>query len=749
MYRTHRVQRKSRLPLLTALVVVGAFAGVQVATRDQHPEAAAGTGRPRPILVTSPASGRSSDTGQMTLSDALIAARRDPGDNVIHFDPAMFATREPVLVLTEPIVIDDGSGGRDRIDGSLPDGQITLDASACHDAGVVVSGTAEFTMAGLILSGGRVRGILATQGARLNLENVTIRDSAGPGLALFGEAGARVQGGRVSGNRTHGIELRERAAAALDGVRLEQNGQSSVAAFDQATLSAANCHMSGAGDWNVVLSQEAQAALTTCTLSQAAFASADAGGSTRLRLAGCTIEDGRRVGIFATGRAAVDVSGTRLRRHASRCVELQDEAVATIEASAMEFAGEHGMALFARSSVYATQVRFAGNGSHGAWLGQQARARFDRCIFSGNGHSGIACPDACDGGQVRVDRCSFTGNRMRPISRGPLHISPLVPTPIRIEGAQVTCMTEPNAIVELYLDRAGEAARYFRSLTADDVGRFTVDCRDVPPGHVMTASATSNESTSEFNVVAAADNDDVLKALLGNTGPLSDGGGEVETEALLRRWECDTRLVFNLVNPPSPAVERYVRFLVDRINDWTGACLNTELAIGRMRQPPGKAVLLPIRYVPADSPKLVGRGGATLMKWDAGGSFRPPMEVVLALGRDPRQTCPRVLAHEVGHTLGLCHVRAGLLSRMQGIVAPPTNGPYVNDFSPMMTYYDVLALQILHDRRNGGRLTLQQLVERGSLGVSRQKAPEHSTVSRSLFGPDAKPPPTVTPASRR
>jgi hypothetical protein len=52
---------------------------------------------------------------------------------------------------------------------------------------------------------------------------------------------------------------------------------------------------------------------------------------------------------------------------------------------------------------------------------------------------------------------------------------------------------------------------------------------------------------------------------------------------------------------------------------------------------------------------------------------------------------------------------------MQGS-APPGAG-YVNDFSPMMTYYDVLALQALHDPRNTGALSLRQLVH-ASAGTS-------------------------------
>jgi hypothetical protein len=748
MYEPIRLRRRNRTPWLTAVLVLGAFAGVQVATRDQHPEAAAGTTRVRPLLVTSLQPGRSGDSGRMTLDDALVEARQDPGDNLIRFDPAVFGSSDTTITLAEPISIGDDSSGQDRIDGSLPDGQVTLDGSECPDAAVIVSGKAQFSLINLTVRSGHIRGILAREHAKLTLSNVTAKECAGPGLAVFGDARALVQGGLVTLNHTHGIEARERSAVVLEGVKLNQNGQSDAAVFDQATLSATDCPMSSSGDWNIVLSQEAQASFTRCTLSRAGFASIDASGEAKVRLTDSAIEDGRRTGIFATGQATVDLTGTHLRRHGSRCIELQDEAAATMEASTIEFGGEYGMVLFERSSVHASEIRVADSGSHGVCLRQRARGWFDRCTFTGNRHSGIACPDSYEGGPVRASRCTFNDNGMRPICRGPLHISPLVPTPLRIEDTQVTCMTEPNATVELYLDRVGEALTYFRTATADGMGRFTVDCRDVPPGFVMTGAATCGEATSEFNVLAAAESGSILSALLGNTGPLSDAGGETRADALLRRWQTDTRLVFNVVNPPNSAVERYVRFLVDRINDWTGTSLKSELSIGQMQRQPDKAIVLPIRYVSADSARLVGRGGATFMKWDAGGSFLPPMEVVLALGQDPRQTCPRVLAHEIGHTLGLCHARVGLLSRMQGITPPAKNSGLINDFSPMMTYYDVLALQILHDRRNSGRLTLHQLMDKGTIPSAGPSMTGNSTVARSLFSPGTQPAPAVTPANR-
>jgi hypothetical protein len=382
-------------------------------------------------------------------------------------------------------------------------------------------------------------------------------------------------------------------------------------------------------------------------------------------------------------------------------------------------------------------------------LRDRADGQFRYCTFTGNRYSGLGCLDAGEGGKVFISRSVFRQNGMRPIYRGPMHIDPLIPTPAHIKGPVVECITSPNATVELFLDRAGEAAKFLRSVPANRQGRFQVSTEDVPEGWVMTATATTSGSTSEFNIVAGTNPGPVLSALLSRTGPLSDEGGPVRLDTLLRRWKRGTHLIFHIENPPSAAVEKYVRFMVQRVPEWTRGSIAAEVRIGRLGRIPTTAVVIPVKYLQPDSTQLMGRGGVTFMKWDANGYFLEPMEILLARGRAAEETCPRVLAHEVGHALGLCHSRIGLLSRMQGS-DPPTSA-FVNDFSPMMTYYDVLALQVLHDSANERGMTLRDLVERGAVPLNRglEVAQVDDAAAQPSFSPPAGPPASGQPRRTR
>jgi hypothetical protein len=614
---------------------------------------------------------------------------------------------------------------------------------------VIVDGDGRLALKNVVVAGPVARGVVCKGNGRLSLERVTLRNCDGPGLALFSSASATLNECLVTGNRTHGIELHDRSSLQLNDTALAGNGQSGLAVFDTAAAVAKRSRASSNGDWNLILSQESQIRWEDGYLGRSRFAQSDVSGSATLTLTGATLEDGERFGLFATGQATVRVHGSRITGHGSRGIELQDNARLDLEKTRVESSGDYGLLLFGRSQVTAKECVFAANGAHGVSFRGYTRGKLSNCAFISNRYSGVGCLDAGDGGAVCVSRCTFEGNGMRPIYRGPLHLEPLVPTPLSIDGPIVHCLADAGAEIEMYLDDVGQGRRYLRTIRADGRGRFDVDCRDVPTGKVLTAAATVNGSTSEFNVVAGPTCEPILAALLTQTGPLSDAGGLTRLDARIRRWPAGTHLVFHLADLPSRPVEQYARFFTRQIAVWTRGAVTADLHFGSRSPPPNGVAVIPVRYLPPDSPALKGRGGVTLLKWDGDGWFVRPLEILLATGDDPRETCPRVMAHEIGHTLGLCHASVGLLPRMQGTV-PPRHAELTNDFSPTLTFYDVQALQILYGRQTPAGASLGQLVEAGLIPGTANTAVAQigSPPAQPAFSPAAPATPMI-PDERR
>ncbi len=716
-----------------------------------HAQNAASAGRTTPkatIVVNSSLSGDSGVSGKTTLTTAIRQAANDPRDNEIVFAPTVFRDSKKVVQIAATLVVMDSRSGHDRIDGRLPTGQVIVDISRCSDAGIVIRGDSRLSLVQLTIRGGNQRAILVKDSGRLYGEGLYLEQAGGPGLVLFQQASAQLSDCRISNHATHGIELHEQASLLIDDSRIDSNRQSGISAFDQARIETRQCRIDSNGDWNLVLKQESQAVLNACQLEGSRFANLDLSGSARLHAQQCTIRNGKKFGLFATDRPVIQLIDTILSGHGGRGIEIQDEGRLHLLRTQIESSGDYGVILFGQSMIEAADSIIRDNAAHGVCLRDQAVGRIARCRFEQNRLSGIGCSDDADGGTVQIRQCRFHGNGLRPIYRGPLHIDPLVPTPLSIHGPFIECLAEPDAEVDLFIDRVGEAEKYFATIRADAQGRFEVDNRLVPDGFVMTATATTpTGGTSEFNVIAGTNTGPIINALLGKTGPLSDNAApRIETGALLRRWRPGCRLVLQMENPPPTLTARtYAEFLVTHTPAWTGGALTAELRTGQSKHANDGQVIIPVRYVPAQDPDLIDRGGVIYMRWDARGLFVEPMRILLADGDGKNGPCPRVLAHEWGHALGLYHARVGLLSRMQGS-QPPLPG-MINDFSPTLTFYDVLALQMLYHPDNHDGMTLGQLVDRQPLTTSGRFVRTSADTKEPVFSP--QPPPMSTPASPR
>lgn len=675
------------------------------------------SGRPGPQFVVDRPDDALDSASGLTLRAALERAGRDPRDNVIRFDPAVFRAKPAILHIDRPLAYaaaSGGRGGRDVIDGG--ERGVVIQADVSLPAALVVR-EGGLAIRGVGFSGGGEQTIRVGDEGRVDLADCRVTGSTGAGITLVGRGQLRITGGCIGEHGTHGIEAQGTSSVTVTGAIIERNAQAGLALLHRSRAEVERCVNNGNGRWGIVATNTANAHLVECTIRTAGFANVDVAEQAHVALEACRVLDGVRFGALVSGQARLSARRCEFAANGRRGLELQDDAGAELLDSSVEQSGHFGVVLFGRSKASIEGGSISHNRGHGLTIRDRSTAEIRDCVFDGNECSGVGAPDAGDGGRVSVRRCIFRGNGMRPIFRGPMHIDPPVPIVARIAGDSVVAFAAPRAVIDLYVDRAGEAARYVQTLTADGLGQFTVNTSSLLSGEVITAAATTDDGhTSEFNVVAGRLDGAVLAALLARTGPLSDGGGDISPAAPIQRWRPGTRLAFLFEEAPPPPVEAYARWFAATAREWLGGAIEVDVQFGLRAARANGLVLVPIRYASADDPGLNGSAGTAFTQWNPVGYFDGPVRILLARPAPGEDACPRVAVHEMCHALGLYHARVGLLSRMQGVLAPPPG--QVNDFAPAPTFFDVAALRALYGNTLKAPTTLGQLAEAGVIPVA-------------------------------
>lgn len=687
------------------------------------------------VLIVSRADDAESADG-LTLRFALERAARDPNVNIIQFDRSVFRAQAVRIRIDRPLSYAPmtSTGGHDRVDA--PTTGLTIETEPGADAVLIVR-QARLTLERLTLAGGEGRALMLTDCPDVQLVECRFIHSDGAGIAAFGRGQVSLRGGELRDNHLHGIVLHGDTAASVTGTAICRNAEAGLAAFERSRATIHECMFDANGQWGILVADDGAVQVANTRVQQSGFAQIDASRRGRIKLTGCTLTQGSRFGMIAAGDAQVWMTDGSIVEHQSRGIELQDRAQAQIRSCRIERSGDFGVVLFGETAIDVQGGAIRRNHGHGLAIRDDAQADVWDCAFEGNRYSGAGAPDAGDGGRLRLRRCTFRSNRLRPVFRGPMHLDPPVPTVVRIAGDTVTVRTAPRAIVDLYADRVGEAARYLRSVTADEAGLMTLSVEAVPVGEVITAAATTPDGhTSEFNVVAGPIDRDILAALLARTGPLSDTRESLADNASIHRWRSGSQVVFDFRGACPPHVECYVQQFTADLRGLIGETIRVEARFGRGAPLPETASVVPVQYAANPVGGLRGAAGTTFTRWDHTGHLTGPIRILLTEPAAGQTTCPRVTIHEMCHALGLYHARVGLLSRMQGIPEPSPESR--NDFSPTLTFYDALALQILYDRRLSGHATIADLTQlallpKGSLGT------EDTVVARKDPGADTDP----------
>lgn len=307
---------------------------------------------------------------------------RGNGADLCGFAPV--ALRKPLVPQTEKTqltVPGDFQNLQEAIDAIAPGGTVLLQ-DGTYEIGltlwkpVTVRGTATLRA----LSGRQLVLSVIADAQPVALEGVTIAESRGDGLLLYGQATLRTV--KILNHADDGMEI----------------AGSAVVQFVNSTLS-------GSGDDGIFVSENAQLILIDSTISENGGDGVEARDSTRVRLQNSQITKNKLRGLEVRTAAQLELTNSRVTANQSDGLALRDSAQATLESAQIFKNSADGLLVTDKARAALVNSTIAENGNDGLEVSGAAIAELRRTVLQGNG-SAEACLRAdqlCNGVAVIGD----------------------------------------------------------------------------------------------------------------------------------------------------------------------------------------------------------------------------------------------------------------------------------------------------------------------------------------------------------